>query len=149
MENQNQAPLVEIDYINIPVLLFHGETDDIQSNIVYKVDEDGIRTLVTSEENAKNILFNVINQSKEEQEIINKFREEDNSNAAIIVELPCEGKDFIKGFNYGISLEFLGYNSENNNPQFKIVYDAISGNPRKTIKSLNSSKIINEQLELF
>jgi len=149
MENQNQAPLVEIDYINIPVLVFHGETDDIQTNIVYKVDEDGIRTLVTSEENAKNILFNVINQSKEEQEIINKFREEDISNAAIIVELPCEEKDFIKGFNYGISLEFIGYNSENNNPQFKIVYDAISGNPRKTIKSLNNCKIINEQLELF
>lgn len=149
MENQNQSTLVEIDYINIPVLLFHGETEDIQSNLVYKVDEDGIRTLVTPEENAKDILFNIINQSKEEQELINKLKDDDNSKKSTIVEFPCDTKNFIKGFNYGISLEFVGYNLENNNPQFKIVYDTISGSPKDTIKSLNKCRIINEQLELF
>ena len=149
MENQNQAPLVEIDYINIPVLLLHGESDDIKSNIVYKVDENGIKTLATSEEDAKEILFNAINQSKEEQEIINKFREDNALSSSINIELPHIEKDFIKGFNYGISLEFIGYNSENDNPQFKIVFDTISGSPKETVKILNKCKIINEQLELF
>ena len=75
MENQNQDAIVEIDYINIPVLLFHGKPETMESNLVFTVDDNGIRTLATSEEDAKNILYNSINQSKEEQELLIKFKE--------------------------------------------------------------------------
>ena len=51
--------------------------------------------------------------------------------------------------NYNISLEFIGYNSENNNPQFKIIDDTISGNPELTIQSLNQAIVIKEQFQLF
>ena len=56
MENQNQDAIVEIDYINIPVLLFHGKPETMESNLVFTVDDNGIRTLATSEEDAKNII---------------------------------------------------------------------------------------------
>lgn len=149
MENQNQDAIVEIDYINIPVLLFHGKPENIELNLVFTVDDNGIRTLATSEEDAKNILYNSINQSKEEQELLIKFKEEDNKDSSVFIEIPPTEKDYLKNFTYSISLEFVGYNSENNNPQFKIIQDSISGSPDLTIKSLNHSKIIKEQLQLF
>ena len=43
----------------------------------------------------------------------------------------------------------MGYNSENNNPQFKIIDDTISGNPELTIQSLNQAIVIKEQFQLF
>lgn len=149
MENQNQDAIVEIDYINIPVLLFYGKPENIESNLVFTVDDNGIRTLATSEEDAKNILYNSINQSKEEQELLIKFKEEDNKDSSVFIEIPPTEKDYLKNFTYSISLEFVGYNTENNNPQFKIIQDSISGSPDLTIKSLNQSKIIKEQLQLF
>lgn len=149
MENQNQDAIVEIDYINIPVLLFHGKPETMESNLVFTVDYNGIRTLATSEEDAKNILYNSINQSKEEQELLIKFKEEDKKESSVFIEIPPTEKDYLKNFTYSISLEFVGYNTENNNPQFKIIQDSISGSSEITIKSLNNSKIINEQLQLF
>ena len=67
----------------------------------------------------------------------------------MFIEIPPTEKDYLKNFTYSISLEFVGYNTENNNPQFKIIQDSISGSSEITIKSLNNSKIINEQLQLF
>lgn len=147
MENQNA--IVEIDYINIPVLVFHGEAEYNDSNLVFNVDENGIRTLVTSEEDAKNIIYNSINQSKEEQELLIQLKKDDNKEPVTIIEIPFTEKNYVKNFNYGISLEFVRYNPENNNPQFKIIKDSISGNSDTTIKALNKSKVIKEQLELF
>lgn len=149
MENRNQDAIVEIDYISIPVILFHGNPENIESNLVFTVDDNGIRTLATSEEDAKNILFSSINQSKDEQELLFKFREEDNKDSSVFIEILSTEKNYLKNFTYDISLEFVGYNSENNNPQFKIIKDNISGSPEVTIKSLNNSKIIKEQLQLF
>lgn len=149
MENQNQDAIVEIDYINIPVILFHGKPENIESNLVFTVDDNGIRTLATSEEDAKNILYSSINQSKDEQELLMKFKEEDNKESSVFIEISSTEKDYLKNFTYDISLEFVGYNSENNNPQFRIIKDNISGSPEVTIKSLNNSKIIKEQLQLF
>lgn len=149
MENQNQDAIVEIDYINIPVLIFHGKPENIESNLVFTVDDNGIRTLATSEDDAKNILYNSINQSKEEQELLIKFKEEDNKESSVFIEIPPTEKDYLKNFTYSISLEFIGYNTENNSPQFKIMQDSISGSSEITIKALNNSKIIKEQLQLF
>jgi hypothetical protein len=149
MENQNQDAIVEIDYINIPVILFHGKPENIESNLVFTVDDNGIRNLATSEEDAKKILYSSINQSKDEQELLLKFKEEDNKESSVFIELSPTDKNYLKSFTYDISLEFVGYNAENNKPQFRIIKDNISGSPDITIKSLNNSKIIKEQLQLF
>lgn len=146
---KNQDLTVEIDYIHIPVLLFHEKPENTESNIVFTVDDEGIRTLVTSEENAKDILYSIINQSKEDQELLNKLNEDDNQENSTFIEMPSTEKDFLKNFTYDISLEFVGYNPENNNPQFKIIKNSLSGNPDTTVKSLNKCKIIKEQLQLF
>lgn len=147
MEKQQNS--VAIEYINVPVLILNGEIENVHSNIVYTVDDNGIKKLVTSEDDAKNLLYNYFNSSKEEQEIFNKIKEEDIDNTHIVIEFPCEEKNYIKKLNYNISLEFIGYNSENNNPQFKIIDDTISGNPELTIQSLNQAIVIKEQFQLF
>jgi hypothetical protein len=147
MEKQQNS--VAIEYINIPVLILNGEIENVRSNIVYTVDDNGIKKLVTSEDDAKNLLYNYFNSSKEEQEIFNRIEEEDVDNAHIVIEFPCEEKNYIKNLNYNISLEFIGYNSENKNPQFKIIHDTISGNPKLTIQSLNQAVVIKEQFQLF
>ena len=147
MEKQQNS--VAIEYINVPVLILNGEIENVHSNIVYTVDDNGIKKLVTSEDDAKNLLYNYFNSSKEEQEIFNKIKEEDIDNTHIVIEFPCEEKNYIKNLNYNISLEFIGYNSENNNPQFKIIDDTISGNPELTIQSLNQAIVIKEKFQLF
>ena len=88
MENQQQNSLVEVEYISIPVLVFHGEAENIPSKLVYSVDENGIRNLITTEDEAKDILYNSIIQTKEEQEILNRFKEEDSNHNSVIIELP-------------------------------------------------------------
>jgi hypothetical protein len=142
MENNTESSIVEVDYVKIPVLLFYGEPENIQTNIVYTVDDNGLKTLVTTEEDAKNILYNSIIQTKEEQEIINKFKDEDQNQNTAILELPTINKNFVKDFNYSLTLEFIGYNDQTNNPQFNIIYDTITGIPEETVKVLNDSKII-------
>jgi hypothetical protein len=142
MENNTKSSIVEVDYVKIPVLLFYGEPENIQTNIVYTVDDNGLKTLVTTEEDAKNILYNSIIQTKEEQEIINKFKDEDQNQNTAILELPTINKNFVKDFNYSLTLEFIGYNDQTNNPQFNIIYDTITGIPEETVKVLNDSKII-------
>jgi hypothetical protein len=149
MENQQQNLLVEVEYISIPVLVFHGEAENIPSKLVYSVDENGIRNLITTEEEAKGILYNSIIQTKEEQEILNRFKEEDSNHNSVIIELPNSEKDYLKNFEYGVTLEFIGYEAETNKPQFKIIRDTISGIPEQTVKLLNNSKIVKEQLQLF
>ena len=68
MEKQQNS--VAIEYINVPVLILNGEIENVRSNIVYTVDDNGIKKLVTSEDDAKNLLYNYFNSSKEEQEIL-------------------------------------------------------------------------------
>lgn len=143
MEKNVETPMVEVDYIKIPVFLFHGDPETIQGSLVYTIDNDGIRTLITPEEEAKNILYSSILQTKEEQEIINKFKEEDDLNSNhYVIEIPLQGKNFIKHFNYKLSLEFVGYNEENSNPQFIITHDTITGSPQETMESMKDAKNI-------
>ena len=141
MEKNVESTVVEVDYIKIPVFLFHGEPENIQGNLVYTVDPDGIRTLITPEDDAKNILYSNILQTKEEQEILNKFKEEDELDQTdYVIEIPLQNKSFVKHFNYKLSLEFVGYNEENSNPQFIITHDTITGSPQETIKSMKEVK---------
>ena len=59
MEKQQNS--VAIEYINVPVLILNGEIENVHSNIVYTVDDNGIKKLVTYEDDAKNLLYNYFN----------------------------------------------------------------------------------------
>jgi len=149
MENEEKDIIVEIDSINLPVFIFHGESTDLDSNICFELDEDGNRILVTSEEKAKDILFNSIVQSKEEQEALRKIQYENGLQSSVVeIELDYEEKSFIKNFTYTLSLLFKGY-SESGKPIFTIVQDTITGDNKKTLKVLSNSKITSNQLNLF
>ena len=149
MKNEEKDIIVEIDSINLPLFIFHGESTDLDSNICFEIDKDGNRILVTSEERAKDILFNSIVQSKEEQEALRKIQYENGLQSSVVeIELDYEEKSFIKNFTYTLSLLFKGY-SESGKPIFTIVQDTITGDNKKTLNVLYNSKITSNQLNLF
>jgi hypothetical protein len=141
--------LIEVDSISLPIFIFHGETTDIPSNISFSVDENGIRTLLTPEEKAKEILFNSVVQTREEQELIKRVQSENGiENSLVEIEMDCGDKTLIKNSRYNLSLLFNGY-SESGKAKFIVVQDTISGNFRETSELLSNSKIITNQLNLF
>jgi hypothetical protein len=149
MSTEQKELLVEVDSVNIPLFIFHGESTDMESNLAFSVDDKGIRTLLTSEDKAKEILFNCVAQTKEEQEFLKKIQTDNElENALVEIELNFEEKPFIKNFRYNLSLLFMGYSDEGK-PQFKVIQDTITGDFKKTSKILSNSKITNNQLNLF
>jgi len=149
MSKEEKDIIVEIDSINLPIFVFHGETTEMSSNLTFSVDDNGIRTLLTPEDKAKEILFNTIVQSKEEQEFLKKIQNENDLEVSSVeIELDYNEKHFVKNFRYNLSLLFTGY-SESGKPTFKIVQDTITGDCRKTMKVLSNSKITSNQLNLF
>lgn len=149
MSKDEKDIIVEIDSINLPILVFHGESTVIDSNITFSVDANGIRTLLTPEDKAKEILYNTIVQSKEEQEFLLKIQSQNDLEVSSVeIELDFNEKNFVKNFRYNLSLLFTGY-SESGKPTFKIVQDTITGDCRKTMKVLSNSKITSNQLNLF
>lgn len=149
MSKEEKDIIVEIDSINLPIFVFHGETTEMSSNLTFSVDDNGIRTLLTPEDKAKEILFNTIVQSKEEQEFLKKIQNENDLEVSSVeIELDYNEKHFVKNLRYNLSLLFLGY-TESGKAIFKIVQDTITGDCRKTMKVLSNSKITSNQLNLF
>lgn len=141
METQENLVNVEIDTLSIPIYIFHEEGNTIEGNLNYISDENGLITLITPEEEAKDILYSIATPSKEDQEIMNKMINEDMSDNRKVVEIKDFGKSYVKDVRYNLSLMFVGNNEETGNPQFLIVQDTISGDFNKTKEIIAESSI--------
>jgi len=130
---------VEADILSIPIYIFHGEVSPIEENLNYVSDENGIITLITPEEEAKQILYSLATPTKEYQEIVNKMMDEDIQERKNIVEIKNDEKSYVKDARYNLSFVFLGQDEETGNLNFRLIQDTITGDFNKTKEILSQS----------
>jgi hypothetical protein len=136
---------VEIDSLSIPIYIFDGETPSLEDKLTYVSDDRGVITLVTPEDEAKEILYKIATPSEEYQLIMNKMIDEDIQEQRNIIEISGSEKDYLKDSKYNLSLVFLGENEETGNLKFRVVQDTITGDLSKTTELLSTSVFYTEE----
>lgn len=130
---------VEADILSIPIYIFHGEISPIEDNLNYVSDENGIITLITPEEEAKQILYNLATPTKEYQEVVNRMMDEDAKEHKTIIQIKNDEKNYVKDSRYNLSFVFLGQDEETGNLNFRLIQDTITGDFSNTREILSQS----------
>lgn len=130
---------VEADILSIPIYIFHGEVSPIEDTLNYVSDERGIITLITPEEEAKEILYNLATPSEEYQEMVNKMIDEDIQERRGVVQIKNDDKNYVKDARYNLSFVFLGQDEETGTLNFRLIQDTITGDFNKTKEILSQS----------
>lgn len=136
---------VEADILSIPIYIFHGEVSPIEDNLNYVSDENGIITLITPEEEAKKILYNLATPTKEYQEVVNRMMDEDAQEHKTIIQIKNDEKNYVKDARYNLSFVFLGQDEETGNLNFRLIQDTITGDFRNTREILSQSTLQIEE----
>jgi hypothetical protein len=136
---------VEADILSIPIYIFHGEVSPIEDNLNYVSDENDIITLITPEEEAKQILYNLATPTKEYQEVANRMMHEDAQEHKTIIQVKNDEKNYVKDGRYNLSFVFLGQDEETGNLSFRIIQDTITGDFNKTREIISQSVLRVEE----
>lgn len=136
---------VEADILSIPIYIFHGEVSPIEDNLNYVSDENGIITLITPEEEAKKILYNLATPTKEYQEVVNRMMDEDAQEHKTIIQIKNDEKNYVKDARYNLSFVFLGQDEETGNLNFRLIQDTITGDFSNTREILSQSTLRIEE----
>lgn len=136
---------VEADILSIPIYIFHGEVSPIEDNLNYVSDENGIITLITPEEEAKKILYNLATPTKEYQEVVNRMMDEDAQEHKTIIQIKNDDKNYVKDARYNLSFVFLGQDEETGNLNFRLIQDTITGDFSNTREILSQSTLQIEE----
>ena len=136
---------VEADILSIPIYIFHGEVSTIEDNLNYVSDENDIITLITPEEEAKQILYNLATPTKEYQEVANRMMDEDAQEHKTIIQVKNDEKNYVKDGRYNLSFVFLGQDEETGNLSFRLIQDTITGDFNKTREIISQSVLQMEE----
>ena len=136
---------VEADILSIPIYIFHGEVSPIEDNLNYVSDENDIITLITPEEEAKQILYNLATPTKEYQEVANRMMDEDAQEHKTIIQFKNDEMNYVKDGRYNLSFVFLGQDEETGNLSFRLIQDTITGDFNKTREIISQSVLQMEE----